>query len=120
MIRKSGEELKPTCIIDKIQRKSGWIFWGCFSDLTGKGPGVFWEKAWKSINKDSYIEYTIPVIDEFIHRYPELFLMQDHAPGHAAKLTFTEFEKRRIQLIFWPPFSPDLNPIETVWNLIKD
>ena len=118
--RKAGEEFEPTCIVDKIQRKSGWMFWGCFSGLTDKRPGLFWEKAWKSINKDSYIEHTIPVIDTFIRQYPELFLMQDHAPGHAPKLTLAEFEKRRIQLIFWPPFSPDLNPIETVWNLMKD
>jgi transposase len=31
-----------------------------------------------------------------------------------------EFEKRGIRLIFWPPFLPDLNPIKTVWNLMKD
>jgi hypothetical protein len=23
-------------------------------------------------------------------------------------------------VIEWPPFSPDLNPIETVWNKMKD
>jgi transposase len=46
--------------------------------------------------------------------------MQDHAPGHAAKLILAEFKKRKIRLIPWPPFSPDLNPIETVWNLIKN
>jgi transposase len=118
--RKKGEELEPICVIDKIQRKSGWMFWGCFSGLTGKGPGIFWEKAWKTINKDFYIEHTIPVINAFIHEYPELSLMQDHAPGHAAKLTLAEFEKLGIRLIFWPPFSPDLNPIETVWNLMKN
>lgn len=30
------------------------------------------------------------------------------------------FETRGIRIIDWPPFSPDLNPIQTVWNKIKD
>jgi transposase len=28
--------------------------------------------------------------------------------------------ERGIYPIFWPPFSPDLNPVETVWNKMKD
>jgi transposase len=46
--------------------------------------------------------------------------MQDHAPDYITKDTLTEFKKRGIRLISWPPFSPDLNRIETVWNLIKN
>lgn len=46
--------------------------------------------------------------------------MQDGAPGHASGYTFDELVNRGIQLIFRPPFSPDLNPIETVWIMMKD
>jgi len=28
--------------------------------------------------------------------------------------------ERGIYTIYWPPYSPDLNPIETIWNWIKD
>jgi hypothetical protein len=42
------------------------MFWGCFSDLTDKRPGIFWEKAWGSINKESYVKYIVPVIQAFI------------------------------------------------------
>ena len=46
--------------------------------------------------------------------------MQDNAPGHTAKPMIKGMRERGIYPIFWPPFSPDLNPIETVWNKMKD
>ena len=27
--RRRGEELDPTCIVERRQRKQGWMFWGC-------------------------------------------------------------------------------------------
>ena len=46
--------------------------------------------------------------------------MQDRAPGHAAQSTIQELAERGIQTIYWPPYSPDLNPIEIVWDWMKD
>jgi hypothetical protein len=105
-------------------QKKGWMFWGCFSGVSGKGPGLFWEKEWGSINQYSYQEHTLPLIDAWIHenrrRGIELLFMQDGAPGHAAQSTQANIRTRGIRIIFWPPFSSDLNPIENCWNWIKD
>ena len=46
--------------------------------------------------------------------------MQDGAPGHAAAYTKEGLDSGGIRCIHWPPFSPDLNPIEEIWNKMKD
>ena len=40
--------------------------------------------------------------------------MQDGAPGHSAANTSLELREQGIEVIYWPPYSPDLNPIEKV------
>ena len=44
---------------------------------------------------------------------------QDNAPSHTAKATKKWFTDHDIPLFPHPPSSPDLNPIEPVWNELK-
>jgi transposase len=46
--------------------------------------------------------------------------MQDNAAAHGGRATRAEIKRRGLHMIFWPALSPDLNPIETVWDWIKD
>ena len=50
----------------------------------------------------------------------ELLFMQDNAPGHAAKETKAMLAELAIVAVTWPPYSPDLNPIETLWKHMKE
>ena len=121
--RRAGEELNPDCIEEKIQRKPGWMFWGCFAN-DKKGPSLFWEKEWGTINKETYCARIVPLICGWLRlnllENRHLRFMQDNAPGHAAASTHQDLHERGIYPIFWPAFSPDLNPIETIWNRMKD
>lgn len=117
--RRLREELHCDCVEPKVQRKIGWMFWGCISGLFGKGPGLFWEKDWGTITSASYLEHIILVLEAYILPRGLLF-MQDNASGHSAKATTLELQRRGLNPIFWLAKSLDLNPIETLWDRIKD
>lgn len=72
-----------------------------------------------SIGAQKFIEF----IKRLLHGSKRLiFLIVDGHPAHKAKIVthFLEGIKNRIRLFFLPPYSPELNPDERVWNDVKN
>ena len=46
-------------------------------------------------------------------------LQWDNAPSHVSTKALEFYEKNKIERIEWPTKSPDLNPIENIWAIVK-
>jgi hypothetical protein len=51
---------------------------------------------------------------------PGMTFMQDNARIHTSRAVRSWFEDQGIPLLDWPPYSPDLNPIEICWAWMKE
>ncbi|KAI0994009.1 hypothetical protein K3495_g14174 [Podosphaera aphanis] len=117
--RKPDEVYDNTYVVGNFRRRIGWIFWGSFFG-SEKGPCLFWEKEWGSITAERYCKRIVPVIHDTVSMRPDLVVMQDNAPSHSAARTKRELSERNIVPLEWPPFSPNISPVEHVWNMMKN
>ena len=93
------------------------LIWGCFSS---SGIGKL-HITKESLNSDRYINtlenVLIPSFREAGIENP--LLLDDSAPCHKSAKVKQFKSKRNIESLDWPANSPDLNPIENVWSLLK-
>lgn len=93
-----------------------------WSVISGKGTGRLYVVK-GTMKQDQYKEVLnsrlLPQLRDWFPNGEPFVFMQDGAPCHTAKSIKTFLDEKSVPLLAWPGNSPDMNPIENVWELIK-
>ncbi len=116
--RKSGEAQNPCCLKSSVKFPQSVMIWAAMSSA-GVGPLCFLKSTVNAaIYQDILEHFMLPSADK-LYGNADFIFQQDLAPAHTVKGTKSWFNDHGVTVLDWSANSPDLNPIENLWGIVK-
>ncbi|UYV67159.1 hypothetical protein LAZ67_4004146 [Cordylochernes scorpioides] len=112
--RRRGERSNPAAIVERptVQQR-GIMVWGAIA-YDSRSPLL---RIQGTMTAQRYVDDVLrPVTLPYLQGVPNALYQQYNARPHTARIGQQALQD--VQMLPWPPYSPDLSPIEQVWDII--
>ncbi|UYV82088.1 hypothetical protein LAZ67_21000798 [Cordylochernes scorpioides] len=112
--RRRRERSNPAAIVERpTVRQRGIMVWGAIA-YDSRSPLL---RIQGTMTAQRYVDDVLrPVTLPYLQGVPNALYQQDNARPHTARISQQALQD--FQMLPWPPYSPDLSPIEHVWDII--